>query len=210
MNEEQNFTDLYLEELKKTHIDFSDTKSMSSLSIGELYDKAKVQEKYFVSKLPTKDKFGNRYTILTIEDWCNVKGVEYSHKIDLECGDVVVVHKGNVVLYIDLKVGIEKYAGTPQVSSVMYFGVNLDPKRTYYCCRIDGSMTKIINAHDLYNAVFTGSVDVMVSYNRRKLSSTVNSMRNRVRLFKPKRLQYADMDKLYDEDFVTSPSIEKF
>ena len=70
-----DYAKLYLEELEKVECNFTSTRNFPSSTKTERCMKARAQEEIFMKLLPTTDKFGNRYTVLHIEDYCNVFGI---------------------------------------------------------------------------------------------------------------------------------------
>ena len=192
--------------LDKLHYDFSETGNMSISSKNDRALKAKAQEKIFI------DVFNNAtddYKAVSIEDYCKTKEMQYSHVVDSEFGDIIIMDGDNEAMFIDLKVAnTNAYYGTPDMLSLVNFASKDDDKKYYLCCRIDGVDSKLVKANDLYKIVVDKKCNVIASSKRNIISPEVEKLTDKVNIVAPRGTKY-DVTKLYDNDFVESGVIRR-
>ncbi len=164
------------------------------------FELAKNQEKLLANELK---KLSSEYEILTIEEYCQKKNIRYSPEVDSKVGDIVIYKEGKIAFCIDLKVSkSETTVGTPTMLSLVNFQGNT--KHYYVCSNINGTNIRVLSANNLYDYITSGKGEVKVSKDRKNSSSKVNALFGKVNL-----TGNGDLEKLYDEDFVTTKTIKE-
>lgn len=164
------------------------------------YDLAKNQEQLLADELK---KVAEEYEILTIKEYCEKKKITYSPEVDSKIGDIIIYKEGKIAFCIDLKVSkSETTVGTPTMLSLINFQGNT--KHYYVCSNINGTNIRVLSANNLYNYITSGKGEVKVSKKRKESFSKVNALLDKVNL-----TGTGDLEKLYNEDFVTTNTIKE-
>lgn len=138
--------------LNNFKVDFSSTASMPSDTKEQRYAKGKAQEKIFIDTM-NDGVLPEKYTVMSIEDWCEKNDIDYSQNVDCRFGDIVI-NDDKEDWFIDLKVamdGSKKSAivGTPTAMSLVRFS---DQKNhIYFLSNITGTTVYIVDADKLMN-----------------------------------------------------------
>ena len=183
---------------------FGSTKSMPIKTKQERCAKGKVQEKIVIDVL--SEKFPD-YQFISCEEWCKQNHLTYSPKMDSYYGDFMICKDNKTLYNVDLKVGTKSYLGTPDALSLTNFGNNSAKeggKYFYLCVNENGTDVAIISAKKLYRIQQTGKF--IVSVNRTR--ELKNSAFNNAKIVNNKASENADLSKLYEEDFVSTSTIE--
>lgn len=182
------------------HYDFTDTSNLSK------EDKAKAQEKILIDTINNLD---NEYKAIGVKEYCKLINKTYSDELDSKIGDIIIMKDNKPVLFIDLNVAeTDKYLGTPNMLSLVNFAEEDDDKKYYLCCKINGVGSKLIKANKVYTKVLSKEASVIASKNRSNISPKVKELTNKVKLFAPNNMNNVDTTKLYDDDFVSTSSIQ--
>lgn len=185
--------------------DFSSTKNMPHGTQKDRYAKEKAQEQILIDAV---NNAGETYKAVGIEEYCSLTGKSYSYELDIKLGDIVIMNGSDAVMFIDLKVADDNtYYGTPDMLSLVNFAERPDDKKYYLCCKLNGVDSKLVKANTVYDAVVSKIASVIVSKDRNNISPKVSELTNVVKLVAPQNNKYADISKLYDEDFVSVDSI---
>lgn len=164
------------------------------------YDLAKNQEQLLADELK---KVAEEYEILTIKEYCEKKKITYSPEVDSKIGDIIIYKEGKIAFCIDLKVSkSQTTVGTPTMLSLINFQGNT--KHYYVCSNINGTNIRVLSANNLYNYITSGKGEVKVSKKRKESFSKVNALLDKVNL-----TGTGDLEKLYNEDFVTTNTIKE-
>ena len=193
LNEDKNIIQL-LGLLNDINADFS------QVTGKDPFELAKNQEKLLANELK---RLSSEYEILTIEEYCQKKNMRYSPEVDSKVGDIVIYKEGKIAFCIDLKVSKSKTTvGTPTMLSLVNFQGNT--KHYYVCSNIDGTNIRVLSANNLYNYITSGKGEVKASKDRKNSNSKVNALSGKVNL-----IGTGDLEKLYDEDFVSTSTIKE-
>lgn len=91
------------------------------------------------------------YEVVSIKKYAEITNQTYSSEFDSKNGDIVILKDNNAILFIDLKVGSEKYIGTPDALSLYNFAMNNGDLHYYLMSKNDGSYKVFVNAKKLFD-----------------------------------------------------------
>lgn len=186
--------------------DFSETTNMPNSTKEERAKKAKAQEKILIDIINNAQE---KYKAIDVKEYCNLTNETYSPTLDSKIGDIILMKNDEPVLFIDLKVAeTDKYLGTPDMLSLVNFASKPDDKKYYLCTNINGTSKKFIEANKVWDKVISKEAKIIVSKDRKNISSDVQKLFDKVKLVAPQKIQNADLSKLYDEDYIGTADIK--